>query len=184
VADAFSRAARDPLRPARVFWPLFAAGAAVLVAAAVVAALTVPSAAPTVLAQGSAGSLALPESEGGQLSLYAVDAAGERPPDRLGCTLESTSRATVRNNTVPGTFSVDGRDLHLVGHVSAGWAGGDTVRCPGVTELVATTGGGQGQRVALVGLLLAAAVVATALALLGRAAERRRRGAAPPRGSG
>jgi hypothetical protein len=181
VADAFSRAARDPLRPARVFWPLFAAGAAVLLVAAVVAALTVPSAGPTVLARGDTGSLVLPAAEGGALSLYAVDAAGQRPPDRLGCTLETTGRAAARNNTVPGTFSADVRDLHLVGHVSAGWAAGDTVRCPGVTELVATTGGGQGQRVALVGLLLGAAVVATALALLGRAAARRRGGAAPPR---
>jgi hypothetical protein len=178
---AFSRAARDPLRPARVFWPLFAAGAAVLLVAGVVAALTVPSAGPTVVARGTQGSLVLPADAGGQLSLYAVDAAGQRPPDRLGCALGTTGGARARNNTVPGTVTVDGGQLHLVGHVSAGWAAGDTVRCPGAADLVATSGGGQGQRVALAGLLLATALVAGALALLGRAAARRHRDAAPPR---
>lgn len=175
MADtARGRAVRDPLRPARVFAMAFALGAVAFLVAAVVVGLPALSAEREVVARSGGGSsVVLPDSPRPDLDLYGVDTAGGRPPGRVGCE-PAGGGPGVRNNVTPGTLELDGRTLHLVGHVRSGWDDGESVTCPGLVEVVAVAGGGPGARLALSGMLLAGAVLATVLALVGFRSRRAR----------
>lgn len=174
--DALGRAVRDPLRPARVFAAAFALGAVAFLVAAVVVAATALSAEREVVARSDGGSsLVLPDSPRPDLDLYGVDTAGGRPPGRVGCEPVGGGPG-VRNNVTPGTFELDGRTLHLVGHVRSGWDDGESVTCPGLVEVVAVAGGGPRVRLALAGMLLVGAVIATVLAVVGFRSRRSRGG--------
>jgi len=153
---------------------------AFLVAALVVGASAL-SAEREVVARSSGDTVALPDTPRNELALYGRDAGGERPQGRAECEPASGGPG-VTNNTRPDTFEVDGRTLHLVGHVRGGWADGESVTCPGLSEVVAVVGGGPLLRLALAGMLLAGAVIAAVLALLGRGSRRARRdrATAPP----
>lgn len=170
--DAWRRAVRDPLRPARVFAWAFAVGAvAFLVAALVVGAFALSAEREVVARSDSGAPVVLPDSPRPDLDLYGVDSAGERPDGRVGCAPASGGPG-VRNNVTPGTFELEGRTLHLVGHVRSGWEDGESVTCAGLVEVVAVAGGGPVVRLALAGMLLVGAVISSVLAVVGLRSRR------------
>lgn len=175
MADAFRRAAADPLRPARVFEPAFALGAVVFLVAAVVIGLSALTAERTVIASSDGASLTLPEGAGaGSLVVYAALADGTRPPAPRDCTLDTTGSARARYTIRDGRISVDGRTLRRSAEVTQGWLPGDVLTCPGVAAIATTTGGGPLLRLALAGMLLFGAAISAVLALVGRSSRRAR----------
>jgi hypothetical protein len=182
VADAFTRAAADPLRPARVFAPAFVLGAVAFLVAAVVAAVSAAGVERELVAQAAGSTLALPDAPPRELVLYAVTPEGAEPPDGLRCRLQTSgsSRAASALGTGAATFEVEGRTLHRVGVVRSGWLPGDAVTCDGVAQLAAVAGDGPLKRLALAGMLGFGAVLCTVLAILGRYSQRTRR---PPAGA-
>lgn len=170
-----------PLRPARVFAPLFAVGAVVFLLVAVLAALSATRAEPTVVVQADAPVLELPGGVGApELRLWGGRADDDTPvPDDASCTLTTTGPARASDSISTRTLEVDGRELRLVAEVRQGWAAGDTVTCTGVDRLAATRGGGPLPRLALAGMCLVGAALSTVLWLVGRSSARAR-SAGPP----
>jgi hypothetical protein len=175
VADAFTRAAADPLRPARVFASAFALGAAVFLIAAVVAAVSAAGVERELVAHATGSTLTLPDAPARDLVLYAATPDGGEPSDDLLCRLQTdgSSRAGYAMGT--GTFDVDGRTLHRTGTLRSGWRPADTVTCDGVAELAAVTRDGPLKRLALAGMLGFGAVLCSVLAIVGRRSRRARR---------
>lgn len=177
MVDPFSRALADPLRPLRIFAPFSAAAAVGFLLAAIVLAATATGAERRVVAQADGPTLTLTGQRHPDLTLYGALADGARPADDVDCTLTSTSRSRASATYKNGTFELDGRTLYEVGKVLDSWSDGDTVSCPGVTNLAAVTGGGPLARMVMAGLALFGGLVATAFALIGFRARKARRAA-------
>lgn len=175
MPDAFVRAAADPLRPARVFAPVFLVGALVFLVVAVVGLVTALGAEPRVLATGTGGRIVLPQAQAGQLTVYGAAVDGSRPTQDVRCDLQTGGAARAGFDLGSGTLEVDGRRLYLTGEVDGGWEPGDVLTCDGRGALAVTTGGGPGPRLGLALLGAFGAVLSAGLAAVGFGSRRRRR---------
>ena len=175
MPDAFARAAADPLRPARVFAPVFLVGAVVFLVVAVVGLVTALGAEPRVLATATGSRIVLPEAPGGELTVYGAVADGRRPSADVRCVLQTDGSARARFDLGSGTLEVDGRQLRVTGEVDAGWDPGDVLTCDGREALAVTTGGGPGPRLGLALLGAFGAALSAGLAAVGFGSRRRRR---------
>ncbi len=185
VGDSSRPSLGNPLLPARIFAPIFALAAAGFLLAAIGVGLSAIPIESTVLARAQSGALALPAPPSQDITLYGVDAAGERPA-RAECELMTSLRSNVRPVYGSGDRMrvVEGRTLYRLGEIVDGWSSGDTVTCEDIVELVAVTDD-RGPRLGLAALVAATGTGAALMALIGfrsrRGVERRAAAAGWPR---
>ena len=167
MPSPWSRAANDPLRPARLFAPVFALGAAAFLALAVFAGVTAGDAAPRVVATGDGGRLVLPEAASGSLVIYGATSSGQEPSEDVRCALSTTGPSRAGFDSSNATLRVQDTILHRMGDLERGWVAGDVLTCADSDTLAVTTGGGAIARTGMAVLGVFGFLLASLLAVTG-----------------
>lgn len=161
----------DPLRPARVFAPLFTLAAIGFLLATVVVGYTAVVHERVVVARAQDGSLSLPSGPRETLTLYGASTTGADPP-AVECQLDSTSsQIGLVFSSTGSTFDLEGRTLYRLGTVDSGWSAGDVVTCTGAEQFVAVSGS-RVEKVLITGMCAAVAGGAWLLSRLGYRSRR------------
>ena len=167
MPSPWSRAANDPLRPARLFAPVFALGAGAFLALAVYAGVTAADAQPRVVATGAAGRLVLPEAASGNLVIYGATSSGQEPSEDVRCELSPSGPPRAGFDSSNATLEVQGEILHRTGDLERGWVAGDILTCADSDTLAVTTGGGAIARTGMAVLGAFGFLLASVLAVTG-----------------